>query len=224
MGDLTPPQHPRGRVTAGGPPKGGVPPILSPTSAPGPVTGRDLSPFVTVSPASQWFALRTSSRREWSVASMLEDRKVTVWLPVETRWGTRRGIPVRTRIDSPLLPSYLFVLTPETALAEVRKLEGIHEVVGCYDEDGETRPLAIPAAFILGMQIEEASGVYDRTRRVKPPPYRPKKGARVKATCGPYLGFLGRVLDTPKDKRALVMMDDPLARGVTIPVDYLTAA
>jgi transcription antitermination factor NusG len=193
-----------------------------------------MSPFVTVSPGragcggartSQWYAVCTGPRREGTAAEALREQGVVVFMPMRIRWGRLRGQIIDHRIEGPLIPGYLFVLIrdADADFAQVRAVEAVHGFVGYHDAVGDMSPLPIPLAAILEIQTAERRGDYDETRYVKPP-FRPKKGDRVKAVKGPWLGFIGKVIDTPTASRALVMIEGPHGRGATLQVAHLAAA
>jgi transcription antitermination factor NusG len=171
---------------------------------------------------SQWYCVRTATRRERSAAEALTEQGFTTFLPIETRWGYG-GAAGRKPVESPLIPGYLFVLTSPRALRQVADTEGVHALIGYFDEEGVSRAWPIPAAAIIEIQAGERSGAYDRTRLAKVA-YRPKKGDAVKVTRGPWLSFVGKVLATPKRNRAHVMIEGPFGRGVVLDVAHLSAA
>lgn len=180
------------------------------------------NPRSAAAPAiSEWFAVRTATRRERPAAKALGERGFTVFLPMEARWG--RGRWTREAVHRPLLPGYLFVLAKAGDLQQVQDTEGVHQLVGYYDEEGGSRALPIPLEAILEIQAEERAGAYDRTRLVKVE-YRPRRGDKVKVTRGPWISFIGKVLATPKKDRAHVMLEGPFGRGVTLDISHLTNA
>lgn len=176
---------------------------------------------LALSATSQWYAIRTATCREKATAAALGEAGVTVYLPMYTYWGNRPGFTGHTRCESPLLRGYLFVLIEPSDEERVRGIEGVHSFLGYADEEGDNRPLAIPLAAILEMQIDERCGEYDGTRYVKPK-YKPKRGDKVKITAGPWLNHIGKVLSTPKKDRAHLMIEGPYGRGTTVQISHLT--
>jgi transcription antitermination factor NusG len=170
---------------------------------------------------SDWYALRVTPRQEASVAAVLAERGITFFLPMETIW---HGSP-RVKHMAPLLAGYVFVLCDTGDFANLHGVEGVLNFVRYLREDGMTWPAPFPAREILGLQIEERRGLYDRTRNTKPPRYRPKKGERVQITAGTYLGFFATVLSAPtKDRRKLLIDGFGKARHKTLDVGHLVAA
>jgi len=161
----------------------------------------------------QWYAVRTATRREHQAAGALADAEFTTYLPVATRWGKvgRCGGQPK-RIDYPLIPGYLFVLCTLDDLASVTAVDCVHTLVCATFADGDSHPIPFPLKDIIGLQAEEAGGLYDHTRGERPK-YRPKKGDRVRVIVGTYLTFIGRVLATPKGERVHVMLEGPGGRG-----------
>lgn len=169
----------------------------------------------------EWFAVCTAPQGETLAAAGLAERGFTFFLPMEMDW---RGTP-RVRHMAPLLPGYVFVVCTEDDFADLHGIEGIQGLVRYLREDGVSWPLAFPAREILGLQMDERNGAFDRTRVTKAPRYQPKKGNRVRIKAGPYLGFFAKVLAAPSDVRRKVMIEgfDP-PRHKTLDVAHLEAA
>lgn len=168
-----------------------------------------------------WYAIRTATRRETVVAAGLAERRMTFFLPMETVW---QGQP-HVRHMTPLMPGYVFVLCAEEDFANLHGIEGVQGFVRYMRDDGLLWPAAFPDAAILGLQIDERAGAFDRTRTVKPEPYRPMKGAIVEIQAGPYFGFLAKVLAAPQGGRAKLLIDGfEKPRRKTLDVAHLAAA
>src|SRR5260370_182762 len=126
--------------------------------------------------ASQWFAIRSATRRENSAHDGLVEQGFTVFLPCETRWSQNRWTKVK--VERPLFPGYMFVLCAPCDFPDILAIEGVHQFVR-YMVGDELAPMPIPTAAIIEIQANERRGAFDATRTYKPP-YRPKKGDRVK--------------------------------------------
>lgn len=172
---------------------------------------------------SSWYAVRCNSQHQFTAARMLEQGGVTVFMPVEIRWGSRRGSLGRCRVVRPLICGYLFVLIDLVDERRVLDIEYVTGFLGWSNECGVTRPLPVPARMIIDLQVDERSGAFDETRHVKPK-YRPIKGARAQITSGAWMGFFAKVIATPKGERAHVMIEGPHGRGVVLPIKQLAAA
>lgn len=178
---------------------------------------------------SQWYAVRTATRREFTALGGLVDREYAVFMPMKRVWSVLTRPGQKVAIDRPLLPGYLFVLCSPEDWRSIKPtdgrggIEGVSGFVTAVGPDGIARPIAFPLDAVVGLQADERAGVYDYTRaeRVK---YQPKKGDRVQVKAGPWLAFIGRVLDTPRGERAHVMLEGPGGRGVALPNEYLQLA
>lgn len=169
-----------------------------------------------------WYAIRTATRRERTAHDAVVEKGFTAFLPMETRW--RQTPLVREIVQYPLLPGYVFVLSSEDALAAVLGLDGVHGIVMCTTADAEPMPMPFPLKVIIGLQIEERAGVYDRTRKQKAP-YRPKKGEAVKITAGTWMGLVAKVLNTPRGQRVHVMIEAfGQRKGMTVDLKHVMAA
>lgn len=169
--------------------------------------------------ASQWFAIRSATRREDAAFDGLVERGFTVFLPCETRWSQNPWNKVK--VERPLYRGYMFVLCAPQDFHQILDIEGVHQFVR-YMVDDVMVPMPIPTAAVIEIQASERAGLYDSTRVYKPP-YRPKKGDRVEVTSGPWQSFIGKLLSTPTRDRAHVMIEGPHGRGVTLNVAHLTA-
>lgn len=170
---------------------------------------------------STWYAVRAATRREGTAFDGLTERGFSVFLPMVTLWRRqRRGGD--EKVQRPLFPGYMFVLCSEQDFPDIQGVEAVHQFVR-YVKNDELTPMPIPLAAVIEMQAAERLGEFDYTRTIKPQ-YRPKKGEKVKVIAGPWQSFIGKVLDTPTGKRALVMIEGPHGRGVALDVAHLSAA
>lgn len=172
---------------------------------------------------SQWYAVRTATRREKAAVDGLTERGFVTFLPMQTYWRKLLRAKRPEAVERPLIPGYLFVLCEPAQFDDVRAVEAASEFVMATCSDGIDRPIMFPLSEIVGLQVEEARGDYDYTR-AKRPTYRPLKGDRVRVVGGTYLSFIGRVLSTPKGGRVHVMLEGPLGGGKTLPAGQLRAA
>lgn len=171
--------------------------------------------------SSSWYAVRSATRRErWAIAGLTE-QGFSVFLPCETK--IRQTSRTREIVDVPLFPGYLFILCVPKDFRRILETDGVHQFVMLIRGDGVSEPIAFPTRAILGLQIEERSGMFDRTRKAKIP-YRPVKGEKVRITAGTWMGFIAKVIDTPRGQRAHVMVEGPFGRGTDVDVGNLSAA
>lgn len=170
--------------------------------------------------ASSWYAVRSATRRESSAYDGLIEHHFTVFMPFETFWRPARFGNVKT--ERPLYRGYMFVLCSPEDFHQILDIEGVHQFVR-YMVDDILVPMPIPTAAIIEIQADERRGEFDYTRTYTPP-YRPKKGDKVKVTSGTWQSFIGRVLNTPTRDRALVMIEGPCGGGKTFDISQLSAA
>jgi transcription antitermination factor NusG len=170
---------------------------------------------------SQWYALRTVTRRETTVAAELAGRGLTFFLPMET---TLAGSPP-VRHMAPALPGYVFVVCDDGDFANLHGIEDVLGFVRYVREDGAAWPMPLPGDQILELQVRERQGELDSTRAAKAPKYAPRKGERVQITAGTYLGFFAKVLAASgQDRRKLVIEGLEPPRHTTADVRHLSAA
>lgn len=170
---------------------------------------------------SAWYAIRTATRQERRAIEGLAEQGFSTFLPCETR--IRQSSRSRDVVNAPLFPGYLFVLCSPQDFRRILETDGVSQFVMLIRANGTSEPAAFPSQAILGLQIDERAGLFDRTRKQKVA-YRPRKGEKVKITAGVWMGYVAKVLSTPRGERAHVMIDGPFGRGETVSVGHLTAA
>ena len=157
--------------------------------------------------AMNWYAVRTRSRHEKSVARQLEERGITAFLPLVTqlrRWSDRRKL-----VQFPMFPGYAFVrlaYEPPVRLA-VLQTEGVVHFVGTH---GQGSP-------IPDEQIESIQTLLKNDVAIESHPYL-KIGQRVRLRGGSLEGMEG-ILVARKGHRMLVISVELIQRSLAIQVD-----
>lgn len=170
---------------------------------------------------SIWYAVRVATGQEREVGASLAERLYPIFLPMLTDWHVEPGRPKERRCE-PLLPGYLFVLCEEEDFAEIKGVEDVHAFVRYIRDDGNAWPVEFPADVILGLQMDERGGAFDKTLIFH---YRPRKGEMVKITAGPYFNCIAKVIATPRGKRASLLVEGfGSARHRTEDIAHLSAA
>lgn len=136
---------------------------------------------------------------------------LTVHVPIEKYRPANHWRP-RTR---PLIPGYVFADLPnDDAIDTARENYAVRDIM-CHDSGV---PFRLSANVIGALILFEAWHAFDRTW--KPPPFRVQKrggrkssfretkwqhGKRVRIMDGPFAGFLGTIMATPRDQRIEVL-------------------
>jgi transcription antitermination factor NusG len=172
---------------------------------------------------SNWYAIRTATRRESTAYDGLVERKFTPFLPMSTHWrrSARKG---EVKVDRPLFPGYIFVLCRPEDMPGILKIEACSQFVR-YVVNDELTPVIFPPGEIIKVQAAECRGEYDYTRKTAPktkPTYR--RGDKIRVVAGPWQTFVGKVLSTPTRDRIHVMIEGPHGRGVGLDVAQVAAA
>ena len=156
----------------------------------------------------QWYALYTRSRHERFVATLLEAKGFSVFLPV--REAGRQVSHLRTRtVYFPLFPGYVFCrfVCNGESYHRVISTQGVVSIVG-------TRQVPVP---IPDEQIESIRRVV--TCRTS---YRPgtscRHGDQVTVKSGPLTGLKGRLVRN-KNERVFVIVVELLKRAVLVDID-----
>jgi transcription antitermination factor NusG len=152
-----------------------------------------------------WMVLRTRSRHESKVESVLLEKQVTAYLPkckVVRSWNGRK----RT-VELPLFPGYVFVRP------RLDQFEGMRYIRGsCGLVLADNKPGILPERDIESVRKLVASGI-DLT--VDPELV---SGKRVKIVDGPFMGVEG-VLISVRNQEHLVVNIDMLGSSVRVEVE-----
>jgi transcription termination/antitermination protein NusG len=153
---------------------------------------------------ARWYALHTRSRHEKRVAAHLEERGLTVFLPLLRelhRWSDRRRL-----VEVPLFPGYVFVRT--VSCAEVRILllrtAGVASLVGAHGR----------GAPIPDKEIEDVQTLVNHRIPLAPYPFL-DVGQRVRIRGGSLDGMEG-ILAARNADRSLVVSVELIRRSVAI--------
>lgn len=152
-----------------------------------------------------WYALYTCAQHEKRVASELESREVTNFLPVYRslrRWRDRR-----VELDLPLFPGYLFVHLELNDRLRVLQVPGVVKIVGF---NGQPQP-------VDECEISALRNTVGALLRIEPFPYL-TTGCRVRIRQGPLAGIEGILLRKKKQCR-LVLSLSLIASSVAVEID-----
>jgi transcription antitermination factor NusG len=155
-----------------------------------------------------WYAIYTRHQHEKSIANMLTSKGFEVFLPLYEagrQWKDRTK-----RLQLPLFPSYVFLLTCLDRRVEVLKTPGVCQFVGVT---------GVPSAVSME-EIESVRRAVDTQLRVEPHPFL-KCGDRVRIKTGPLLGLEG-ILVRKKNLFRLVLSIELLNRALAMEVDVTT--
>src|SRR5215217_5131411 len=163
--------------------------------------------------AMVWYVVRTKPQKEAQAAAILEQRGLTVYLPLLKKRKIRAG----TRAQDPLFPCYLFaeVEVGTDAWLAARSAPYVNYFLG---QRGV--PTELPEAFVTALRarvdVENTAGC--------PPRFEP--GERVLITCGPFQ-YLEAIFDRrlSASGRCLVLLQllNQLVR-VDVAEEYLDKA
>jgi transcription antitermination factor NusG len=152
-----------------------------------------------------WYALRTKSRYENTVASHLHARGYESFLPLykcRRRWSDRFK-----EIELPLFPGYVFCRFNPLNRLPILSIPGVVQVVGV----GRT-PIPIDESEIAAIQAAVKSGLPNQ-----PWPFL-QIGHRVRIEHGPLCGLEGILLGF-KGHQRLVLSVSLLQRSVAVQLD-----
>lgn len=148
-----------------------------------------------------WFAVRTRSRAEQTIANRLAAQGIDVFLPrylEPVQWSDRLNQTWR-----PLFPSYLFARLDCAAAAATARTAGVIQILA-----GDVDPA----------QIDSLRIACQARANFTPATYRP--GEMVRITSGPFAGCEG-IVDRLSPNR-LTLKIDLLKRAVSVEIDRKT--
>jgi transcription antitermination factor NusG len=152
-----------------------------------------------------WFAVQTVSRQERAVASLLQTKGYTNYLPlyeVTKKWKYRTK-----RIQRPLFPGYLFCQLDERYRLPVLTTPGVIRILGVAK-----RPVAVNSD-----ELHAVRAICDSGLVCEPSPFI-TAGERIRIQVGPLRGVEGIVLAVKNGLRLLVSVT-LLQRSVTVELD-----
>ena len=159
----------------------------------------------TCGESSRWFALRTASGREKSVASQLHAKGLEEFLPY---YRTRRQYSDRTKeIELPLFPGYIFCRFDFNDRLPVLITPGVRMIVAF----GKT-PTPVDDAEIEALRRVVASGA------AQPHHQYLTVGERVRVREGSLAGVEGILVDV-KNSWRIVLSVELLQRSVSVELD-----
>jgi transcription antitermination factor NusG len=105
---------------------------------------------------NQWFALVTRPRAEKKVAERISSKWHT-FLPLQTQW--RQWSDRKKKVQSPLIPSFIFVNTTERELFSIVKEEGVVRVLRFLGKPAIVRDEEIEILKLLTENIAEVQEI-----------------------------------------------------------------
>jgi transcription antitermination factor NusG len=152
-----------------------------------------------------WLVLRTRSRHEKVVESILRQKQINAYLPkhkVIRRWKNTKQV-----VEMPLFPGYLFVQP------QMNQYEGIHYIRGSC---GLVRSCGMPA--MMSTKDLEAVKVLVESGAMLTVDQGLIPGKRVKIIGGPFMGIEGELVRL-KSQEHLVINVQLVGSSVCVEVD-----
>lgn len=156
-------------------------------------------------PNGPWYVLYTCPRHEKRVATQIERRNFSCFLPVYR--SVRRWKDRRKELELALFPGYVFVRMSLENKLRVLELPGVVRLVSFNGQ-----PASISASEIETLQ-NRLSGAL----KVEPHPYL-RTGRRVRVRSGAMQGLEG-IIVRRKDRCRVVFSIDLIQRSVAVEVD-----
>lgn len=154
-----------------------------------------------MTPTSQWYAVRTATRREHDAVTALTEAGFVCYFPADTHERKLNG--VKTPVMRPRYPGYGFVQCQAEETPAVRDVRFIHEVLRWVGDDGLPRPLAVPPKLIAEIFAAQWAGRFDR----RTAEYIPARGDWVRLKTGKWaaMGYLYEIISISSDKRRALL-------------------
>jgi transcription antitermination factor NusG len=152
-----------------------------------------------------WLVLRTRSRHENAVASVLHQKQISAYLPkcrVGRRWKNRNRV-----VEMPLFPGYVFVQPRADQYEGMRYIRGSCGLVLAGGEPARMPEKDLEAVKMLvdsGAALTVDSGLIP--------------GKRVRIVAGPFMGVEGELVRV-KNRELLVVNVHLVSSSVRVEVD-----
>lgn len=167
---------------------------------------------------SQWYAVRTATRREHDAVSEIAAAGYPCYFPADTHERKLNGekIPVMR----PRYPGYGFVFCTAGETVAIRELRFVHEVLQYIGDDGMPHPLAVPAKEIAEIYALQWAGRFDH----RTADYVPARGDWVRLKTGKWaaMGYLYEIISISSDKRRALI--DRSGWKFEVEAEHLVAA
>lgn len=160
--------------------------------------------MMTVSQIDPWLVLRTRSHHENTVERCLRQKDINAYLP--KRPVARRRAGVRSFMEMPLFPGYIFVQPREDQYENIRYIRGSCGLIFTGD-----KPAAMPEKDLDAVRVLVESG----TQLAVNPALIP--GQRVEVIAGPFMGIQGELVRIKNEQR-LVINAPLLSSSVSVEV------
>jgi transcription antitermination factor NusG len=160
-----------------------------------------------------WAVAYTHSQSERWAEANLRNRGYKTYLPLTTvRRPDRVVKSIIRRVEIPLFPRYLFVVT-DGHWTPIQHTLGVHHLI--MAEPGKPGIVASPVLSALQAALAEAATQHQKTPA-------PASGASVCLARGPFAGSHAVVLSTHRDTARLAVMILGGLRTLSAPLKWLT--
>ena len=154
----------------------------------------------------KWYAVHTFSHHEQRVNKRLSDKRLNAYLPLYTARSLRKD--VKTLIEKPLFPGYLFVFVPLVERLTVLQVPGVVRLVGFGG-----KPTPVTEQEIESLRTARAMGIY-----LEPFAY-PEIGQKVRIKAGPFEGFQGILIRRKGKYRVVLSLESITSSSFVLDVD-----
>ncbi len=145
-------------------------------------------------PMSNWYAIYTRSRCEKKIYNSLLKSNYTCFLPLvkeKRKWSDR----IKT-VETPLLPSYVFVKIPASRIPEIYRFPGFVKFVA---KEGKPAIIREKEITILEKIIRNEFDIY--------PVYESNIGEKVRIIKGPFRNMFGTVSKKVNGYKVILNLD-----------------
>lgn len=162
-----------------------------------------------------WHVATTRSGKEASATDDLKTIGIEAYYPKQAGW--KRTAKGRRRIESPIIPGYVFFRLNEPDEEQyVHTCDGVLDVLTSgVTEKGDRKP-AIIVGWVEATRTAEERGDFDRTidRSVKA-----KVGDLIRITQGSFAGYLASVTSASKTEFKVEIAPAGRAQGIKITLE-----
>lgn len=148
---------------------------------------------ICVEASLNWLVVKTKARHEKTVAQQLEALGYNVYLPLQTTmrlWSDRKK-----KVQTPLIPSVIFVENPMVDKTAMYTLPGFHTLLKINGKLAEVRPHEIEQLrLVVGEQMDIEPSIVQQFLA----------GEEVEIIAGPLCGHFAKALDNSTNYRILL--------------------
>lgn len=174
--------------------------------------GNNSQPSTFNSQHLYWFAVRVTYSRELALKALLDEEKITNFIPMRYDYIVKDGRRVRKLV--PAVHNLIFIRSTRKCIDALKDKPGMNIPMRYIMDREHHRPIVIPdvqmRSFILVAGNHDEAVIY-----VEPAELQLVKGQKVRIKAGVFEGVVGEFVRIRRDRRVVVSIEGVMAVATT---------